>query len=121
MTTSIISAADTCAQTAGSGMVTTWQLAGMTSTYDGDLVDADGYQVVATLTWQSLTTLTEDLQGTSITANAASVMGTCVETLDDDGVPLRSWDVDGGNIAICHWFYFLGRSNTSGIFKNGTA
>jgi len=51
MAVSILSAADTCTTTAGSGMVTTWQLTGLTINYDGELVDTDGYQIVSSMTW----------------------------------------------------------------------
>ena len=88
MAVSILSAADTCTSTAGTGMVTTWQLTGLTILYDGELVDTDGYKITASVTWQSLSALTTTLNSTAITASAASVIGTCVETLDDEGIPL---------------------------------
>jgi hypothetical protein len=49
------------------------------------------------------------------------VIGTCIETLDEDGIPLHEWDNTGGNIAVCHWMYFTGLSESSSISKNGTA
>lgn len=48
-------------------------------------------------------------------------MGTCIETLDEDGIPLHQWDTDSGNVAICHWMYYVGQSNVTSITKNGTA
>lgn len=48
-------------------------------------------------------------------------MGTCIETLDSDGIPLHQWDTDSGNVAICHWMYYVGQSNATSITKNGTA
>jgi hypothetical protein len=49
------------------------------------------------------------------------VIGTCVETLDTDGIPLHQWDSDSGNVAMCHWMYYVGLSNVTSITKNGTS
>ena len=43
-------------------------------------------------------------------------MGVCMETLDADKHALAAETKDMGNYAICHWFYFLGRSS----FANAT-
>jgi len=42
MAVSLLSALDTCTMTAGTGMVNTWTITGMTSTYGG-LLETDGY------------------------------------------------------------------------------
>jgi hypothetical protein len=51
MAVTIIGTTDTCAGTAGSGIVTTWTLTGIETTYDGNLDDTDGYQILASMTW----------------------------------------------------------------------
>lgn len=89
MAVTLISSSDTCASTAGSGMVTTWTLAGQTETYKGDII-SDGYKITASMTWQALQSVTADLSAVanSITNNPA-VIGTCVETLTDEGYALQ--------------------------------
>jgi len=44
----------------------------------------------------------------TISAGQKVVVGTCVETLDDDGAYLRSGIETEGNVAICHWMYAVG-------------
>lgn len=121
MTSTLLSTDDTCVGTAGLGMATTWTLAGSTSYYTGAYVGTDGYTVVATMTWQALTAVSVDGSGvaTSITANPA-VIGTCVETLTDEGTALASGTNTEGNFAICHWMYFTGLSESKGTYLNGT-
>lgn len=58
--------------------------------------------------------------GDTITALFNSVVGTCVETLDEDGNTLAAGREDVGNYAICHWWYYIGRSNNTGITAGGT-
>lgn len=46
-------------------------------------------------------------------------MGTCIETLDDDGNVLAAGTDTEGNFAICHWFYVIVGGNTTGITAFG--
>ena len=46
---------DTCVGP-GTGMVTTWMLSGTSLTYDGNLVDTDGYMIHAYMLWQPINT-----------------------------------------------------------------
>jgi len=48
----------------------------------------------------------------TLPANTEAVIGTCVETLDEDGAELRSGEDRYGNVALCHWFYFVAQSGT---------
>jgi len=68
----------------------------------------------------SAVTATVSAEAITATTTSHAVIGTCVETLDEDGVPLHQWDTKTGNVAMCHWMYYLGQTNTSGITKNGT-
>lgn len=52
-----------------------------------------------------------------MTANGPAVVGTCVETLDDDGEYLRSGVKIQGNYAICHWMYFLAQAGTVNLLN----
>ena len=104
---------DTCAKTAGLGMETTWTLEGMTSTYTGGF-DSDGYKIVASLKWQMLATYSFNADETSVAiTNTPAVIGTCVETLHDDGTRMRPGTIDNGNFAICHWMYYTGLSDVT--------
>lgn len=54
-------------------------------------------------------------------ANTPGAVGTCIETLDDDGVYLRSGVQSEGNYAICHWMYVeLAASNKSSSTLGGS-
>ena len=55
--TTLLSTDDTCVSTAGSGMATTWTLSGTTAVYVDNYGNTDGYQIVASLTWQALATV----------------------------------------------------------------
>ena len=118
---SLLTSDDTCTKTAGLGVTTTWTLSGTTSYFiDGtNKLDTDGYKIVATISWQSLTSYTTDAASVTISSNPA-VIGTCVETLNPDGTKLAAGTVDEGNFAICHWFYYLGASNTTRYTLSGT-
>ena len=59
MAVTLIAATDTCAKTAGKGMVTTWTLEGQTTTYKGGF-DSDGYRITVAMTWQALATYATD-------------------------------------------------------------
>lgn len=45
----------------------------------------------------------------AITSSIA-VIGTCFESIDNEGLPLAPETKDSGNFAICHWMYYTGRS-----------
>ena len=49
----------------------------------------------------------------NIPALSNAVIGTCVETLDADGSALAAAVTTEGNYAICHWFYYIGRSGSA--------
>jgi len=42
----------------------------------------------------------------NIVNDETSVIGTCIETLDDSGAQLAAAVSTEGNYAICHWIYF---------------
>jgi hypothetical protein len=100
---------DTCAKTAGLGMETSWTLNGMTTTYTGEF-NSDGYSVTASMKWQLLTSYGTNANSVAIT-NTVAVIGTCVESLTDEGTRIRPGTIDEGNFAICHWMYYLGLSD----------
>lgn len=57
-------------------------------------------------------------------ANAAGVVGTCVETLTSEGETLPAGTITEGNFGLCHWFYISlqtgsATSNTNGTTLNG--
>lgn len=56
---------------------------------------------------------------TAVVAGDRAAIGTCVETLDDDGLTLAAGISTEGNYAICHWFYFLARTNTTATKQGG--
>ena len=120
---------DTCVKTAGLGMATTYALTGSANAYDGDLTNTDGYKLNVTLKWQSLTGVNTDAyrdtttyitSGKTIDSNPA-VIGTCVETLDNTGASLGAGVVTEGNYAICHWLYYTGISDNTGVALGGVA
>jgi hypothetical protein len=94
---------ESCATTIGSGLVTSWTLAGSTTAYAGSLTTTDGYNITATFTWQLLTATLTAVSGKDC-ATIACTIGTCVETYDSAGVVVASTVTDDGNIALCHWF-----------------
>merc|ERR1711959_635011 len=102
---SILQSTDTCTGTAGSGMVTTWALAGSTTAYAGTLA-TDGYQLTASATWVNPGNTTPTVADESPTANANMVMGTCVETLTTAGAVQATTVTDNGNFALCHFLYY---------------
>lgn len=123
MAQTLISKDDTCAKTAGLGMVTTWEIIGSPDLYMGYL-STDGYTVKASFTWQSLSAYTTDANGATIdstTTAGAAVIGTCVEMLDSDGLNYLNDYEKGGNIAICHWMYYMGQSDTSSTTNGGSS
>lgn len=48
--------------------------------------------------------------GAGLVAAAASVIGTCIETLTEEGLPLPADTNTHGNYAICHWMYYKAMS-----------
>lgn len=61
--------------------------------------------MIASMVWKDVFAVTQMSTG-ALVAGQPAVYGTCVETLDDDGVSLRSGVQIEGNYAICHWMYF---------------
>lgn len=53
-------------------------------------------------------------------ASATTVIGTCVESLDDDGLPYLPGSLNHGAGAVCHFMYYLGLSETTRPTKAGT-
>lgn len=100
-------------------MLAWWTLIGTTDVY-ADRVDAiagtDGYRIIASHLWRDISTTTATgltNSPTTITAGLRVVRGTCVETLDYDGVTLAAGTDNQGNSAICHWFYSFGLGTTT--------
>lgn len=109
--TSILGTADLCTTVAGSGLVTTWTLAGNAAAYTGSL-STDGYKLKAAMTYKN--------GGTNIVAANAAIttgdiigMGSCVATLDSAGSVPVATDVTVGNFAICHFVFHAASSATS--------
>ena len=103
---SILPSSNSCAATAGSGMVTTWTLAGSTTAYAGTL-STDGYTLAATAAWVNPSTQSPaTAAGETPGANAPVGMGTCVETLTTAGAVQATTVVDNGNFAICHFLFY---------------
>jgi len=47
-------------------------------------------------------------------------MGTCVETLTDDGATMPAGTSTEGNFVLCHWFYVVAQSaNLTGTTLGG--
>jgi hypothetical protein len=123
---------ETCATTAGAGLVTSWTLAGSTTAYAGTLTTTDGYNITATFTWVTLANGTTGVASKDCDT-VHCVIGTCVETYDSAGVVVASSVTDDGNIALCHWFLIdanatagtvdvvSGTTNTYGIANYMTA
>ena len=112
--------ATTCTATAGEGLVTTWLLSGLTTTYTaatGVNADTDGYKIAAAMTWQSWTSKTTDPIATSNEAATSGttsvVIGTCVETLDSASAALATTVTTEGNFAICHWMFAVYGNDTA--------
>ena len=95
---------ETCATTAGSGLKTTWTIMGTDNAYADELTTTDGYSIKASFVYNLLTTATTSNGIDCLTTTCA--IGTCVETLDSDGVVIGSQVTTEGNMAICHWFYY---------------
>jgi hypothetical protein len=76
-------------------METSWTITGTTSTYTGGF-DSDGYKVVASMQWQSLAAYATNANAGTTTAIAGTVavIGTCVETLTDEGTRIRPGTID---------------------------
>ena len=108
---SVLPSTDSCASTAGSGMVTTWALAGSTTAYAGTL-STDGYQLTATATWVDPLAPTTSVAGETPTANAEMALGTCVETLTTAGAVMAATVTDNGNFALCHFVYYQYKAGT---------
>jgi len=66
------------------------------------------------MVWRDVFLVTAMSTG-ALAVNAPSVIGTCIETLDDDGVYLRSGVKIEGNYAICHWMYVLSQAGINGV------
>ena len=93
--TSLLSTSDTCVS-AGKGMATTWTLTGSDKVYEGGLTTTDGYQIVASFKWVDITAVTTNTAAETLT-NLATVMGTCVETMADNGTALDQYELTRGN------------------------
>lgn len=113
----LITPADACyqlANNAGFGLATSWVLSGQSDVYSGTLTDVDGYMITAHMTWRDLNPVTQtSVAANDIPATSNAVIGTCVETLDADGVSLAAAVTTEGNYALCHWMYYVGRSGTT--------
>jgi len=71
------------------GMVTTWTMYGHPTAYSGS--NSDGYTITVSMTWGDLTYKTTDATTyIPLILYEPAVIGTCVETLDDDGVALAA-------------------------------
>ena len=102
---SVLSTTDSCTTTAGSGMVTTWALAGSTTAYAGSL-STDGYQLTATATWVNPLMVTPAVSTDVLVGTNPLGMGTCVETLTTAGAVQAATVTDNGNFAICHFLFY---------------
>lgn len=93
--------------------------------YSGTLVATDGYKVNVFVTWRTMSAQAHliTLAADPINIGDPAVIGTCVETLDADGVALASRVTSEGNYALCHWFYYKGQStgDPTSASKTGTA
>merc|ERR1719198_2020291 len=111
---SLIASGATCVK-AGNGMVSTWTLAGSTTTYSGSY-STDGYNITAALTWVDPgTDFTTTYGGTNETSTSGAQvgMGTCVATLQTDGATeLAASTTTEGNYALCHFIFFVSGSGT---------
>jgi len=92
----------------GTGMQTTWTLNGSSTTYDGNLINTDGYMISAAILFQPInhpTILNLTNSAGEIIASEEpapeTAYGTCI-TVEYDEEP-----VNDGNFAICHWFYLM--------------
>ena len=75
MAVTLLNSADTCVG-AGTGLQTTWTLSGTTTAFSGVTAASDGYSIVASLTWVTIS-ITSNSAGETLTGNDL-VMGTCV-------------------------------------------
>lgn len=86
----------------GIGLPTTWRLHGSTEAYSGTF-NTDGYKVTAEFEWlPDISNYSDSMSNYGI----KNVIGTCVETLNDDGTSFAAGASTGGNHALCHWIYF---------------
>jgi len=93
---------------------------GTTNAYAGDLSTTDGYSITASFTWNLLTSTATTVAGKDCSAVTCAI-GTCVETLDNNGDVIASTVVDEGNMALCHWFHLAaGVVNTVGVNSSST-
>lgn len=105
----------------GWGLHTWWHLTGLQNVYSGSLAATDGYMITASVVWRDMTA--ESVMSNAadnIVANDSVVVGTCVETLGEDGLVLPAGSESEGNFALCHWFYYVGLSNVTGTTLGGT-
>jgi len=108
-----IASGATCVK-AGNGMVSTWTLAGSTTTYSGSY-STDGYNITAALTWVDPgTDFTTGYGGSGDGAAGDEVgMGTCVATLQTDGATeLAAATTTEGNYALCHFIFWTSATGT---------
>merc|ERR1712096_335977 len=119
---SIVASTASCVG-AGTGLATTWALAGSTSAYTGTL-ETDGYQLTASLVWANPGTTTTTAAGGTGESNTIGTtkmgMGTCVETLDSSGVALATTVTDQGNMALCHFIYWTFKADTVALYAAST-
>lgn len=111
---SLIASGATCVK-AGNGMVSTWTLAGSTTTYSGSY-STDGYNITASLTWVDPgVDFSTSYGGTNetVSTNTEVGMGTCVATLQTDGATeLAASTTTEGNYALCHFIFFQSKTGT---------
>jgi len=116
----------------GKSMITMWNLQGQSTVYTGALASTDGYKITASMIWRTAVdavrysrmgdygnTYTAGGLSTDVTLGTRAAMGTCVETLTDDGATLPAGIDTQGNYAICHWMYFLAGTNTTSTKPGG--
>jgi len=116
---SILPSSNTCAATAGSGMVTTWTLAGSTTAYAGTL-STDGYTLAATATWKNPVLASLITTENPYTTSSIVGMGTCVETLTTAGAVQATTVVDNGNFAICHFLFYTAKASAVVTFTKAS-
>ena len=116
---SILPSTNTCASTAGSGVITTWTLVGSTVAYAGSL-STDGYQLTAAITWVNPGNTNPTAAVESPSANAQMGMGTCVETLTTAGAVQAATVTDNGNFALCHFVFWLYASGVVTLYAAQT-
>jgi len=104
---SVLPSSNACTTLAGSGMATTWVLAGSTTAYVGTL-STDGYTLAATAAFVAPLAVTPTIAAETLVSGASAVgMGTCVETLTTAGAAQATTVTDNGNFAICHFLFYV--------------